>query len=392
VPETTDLFKNKVSQPKTEGRREAIALHETIKKKYESKGFDIEGLDVEKCEVDKVCENVSVNATFQLFDVEKLKLVLPEHHSSKKADLHQKLRKHSGYVEPRSLPSNYEKIMDEMDVLYPHFDEVNAYIRQRMRLYSLRNNPVLHFGSNILLDGPAGVGKSSYLFELSQRLDTLFHNVDCARASNGSDLTGLSGKWGTGEYGRLHDLLFNHGCPNPIIMLDEVEKSETDANHPIIKVLYGLLEPNNARHFKDEFVEVPMDASLINWFGTCNYIDKLDAPLRDRFEVLSVKAPTTDDLHTIIPNLYSKMLKRHSLESAFAKQINSSVVEYLAMSDGISLRRINSALETGLSNAAHRVQSKVNRKQRIRLQVKDMPVIETKRKHKTNPIGFIWGC
>jgi len=329
--------------------------------------------------------------SFKLFDRETISHYVHEPYPSKHKDFFTKIHRHSGYIKARDLPVDFEQIMNEMDALYPHFAEVNEFLRQRLRLYALQKQPVLHFGSNILLDGPAGVGKSSYLFELSQKFDTLFHTVDCARATNGFDLTGMSRKWNGGESGSLHDLLFNHECPNPIIMLDEVEKSETDSNHPILKTLYGLLEPNNARFFKDEFVQVPMDASLINWFGTCNDVNRLDGPIRDRFELLSVKAPTSDDLQSIIPILYTKMLKRHKLEEVFSKRLNIRVIEHIAMTDGISLRRINSALETALSSAAYRSNSKSKRSQRIRLKANDIPVIKAKNDEENHPIGFIWG-
>lgn len=386
--------KDNAKQSAEKKRNEADKFHsDVMKNKRASDHFgltDCEGDLFNKKNEEKAKEK-SKRGSFQLFDADKLDQVIQDPIPHKLKDVHNKILQHSGYVEPRALPARFERIMDDMEALYPHFNEVNEYLRQRLRLYSLQKNPVLHFGSNVLLDGPAGVGKSSYLFELSQKFDTLFYSLDCARATNGFDLTGMSAKWNGGDYGRLHELLFNLECPNPMIMLDEVDKSETDSNHPITKVLYGLLEQNNARFFKDEFVKVPMDASLVNWFGTCNDVDRLDAPLRDRFEVLSVRAPTTDDLQTIIPNLYKNIVSSHQLDDVFAKDLNSHVVEQLAMSDGISLRRINAALEIALSNAAHRRKSKSKSVRRIRLQADDILMIKAERSAESHPIGFIWG-
>jgi len=386
--------KGEAERSAQENRDEAMKLHANVmRNKSESDDFefnDCEDDSLNKKDGEKTKEK-SKRGSFQLFDADKLHQVIQDPIPYKLKDVHNKIIQHSGYVEPRALPTGFEGIIGEMEALYPHFNEVNEYLRQRLRLYALQKKPVLHFGSNILLNGPAGVGKSSYLFALSQKFDTLFHTVDCARATNGFDLTGMSSKWNGSDYGRLHEILFNLECPNPIIMLDEVDKSETDNNHPFAKVLYGLLEHNNARFFKDEFVRVPMDASLINWFGTCNNADRLDAPLRDRFEALNVKAPSTDDLHTIIPNLYKNLVKRHKLEEVFAKRLNSNVTESLAMTDGVSLRRINSILETALSNAAHRSKSKHKIPRCIRLQMNDIPMVKAEKDDASHPIGFIWG-
>ena len=60
------------------------------------------------------------------------------------------------------------------------------------------------------------------------------------------------------------------------------------------------------------------------------------------------------------------------------------------MTDGISLRRINSTLETALSNAAHRSKSKYKTPQCIRLQMNDIPMIKDEKDNESHPIGFIW--
>lgn len=383
--------KDEAERSAQEKRDEAMKLHSQVMRSKQDNDFGFNDREESSVNKDSEAQGRLKLGSFQLFNTETLHQYIKDPIPHRLKDVHEKILQHSGYVEPRILPAGFERIMDEMDSMYPHFAEVNKYLRQRLRLYSLQKNPVLHFGSNILLDGPAGVGKSSYLFELGQKFGTLFHSIACAQATNGFDLTGMSAKWNASGNGHLHDLIFNQECPNPIILLDEVEKSATDGSHPISKIFYGLLEHNNARFFKDEFVQVPMDASLVNWVGTCNNVDHLDAPLRDRFEVLSVKAPSRDDLQTIIPNLYKNIVKRHKLEEVFAKRLSSKVVENLAMSHGISLRRINSTLETALSNAAHRSTSKDKVTQRIRLQMNDVPMIKAEKDGTGHPIGFTWG-
>jgi ATP-dependent Lon protease len=229
------------------------------------------------------------------------------------------------------------------------------------------------------------------LLELSQKLGTLFHSVDCASVTNGFDLTGMSAKWNGSSSGKLHDLLFNHECPNPIILLDEVEKASGTTSSPFINTLYGLLEKNNAKHFRDEFVQVRMDASLVNWFATSNYADRLDAPIRDRFQVLEVKAPSTEDLKLIIPKLYKKMIQEDGLEKIFTVQLGKDVIEKLALMDGISLRRINASLSEALSNAVERLGYDRKTKRKVKLQVSDIPDTEMANENKSNPIGYIWG-
>jgi len=330
---------------------------------------------------------------FKLFDANNVaRSISGSSRASKKLkqeEVLDKMAKHTGYVQSRALPKKHSEIMDEMDATFPHFKHVTECLRQRMQLKACHAYPVLHFGINILLDGPAGVGKSAYLIELSQKLGTLFHSISCASASNGMDLTGLSEKWSNGKYGKIHDLLFNHECPNPIILLDEVEKSG-ESNHPFANVLYGLLEKNNAKIFKDEYVQVCMDASAINWFATCNYLDRLDAPIRDRFEVFTVDAPNADDLRKIVPNLYGNIVRSHELESVFTVCLNKDVIDRLALAEGISIRKIGSALETALANAVKRSGYDPASRRKIKLEVADLPVVSPDQGSVRQPIGFVW--
>jgi len=144
-------------------------------------------------------------------------------------------------------------------------------------------------------------------------------------------------------------------CPNPIILLDEVEKSSRgQEKHKFSSALYGLLEKNNACQFRDEFIDVAMDASGINWFGTSNDASLLDDPLRDRFEVITVRAPHRDELAEMIPRIYKATVVERRLQYAFADALDGSAIEALLDSECTSIRRIHTMLEQGLGRAAKR--------------------------------------
>jgi len=253
-------------------------------------------------------------------------------------------------------PLGYEEILNGLLNKYPNFNNVIDFLRQRMRLNSLREYPVLDFGASILLDGPAGSGKTSFLTELSQSFDTEFISISCAAATNNFDITGLSAGWANGRAGKLHDLLVNFGCPNPVFLLDEIDKiSNGGEKQNLTGALYGLLEKNNAKTFQDEFVGVEMDASRVNWFATSNDVSRLDTPLRDRFEVISVEAPDEHQMAQIIPQIFKETVIEMGVQNSFATVLKKDVLNKLLTSNGTSIRRIQSVLKTGLANATVRV-------------------------------------
>ncbi|TLS78277.1 AAA family ATPase [Mariprofundus erugo] len=253
-------------------------------------------------------------------------------------------------------PEGFETILDGMLAGYPHFSPVIDFMRSRMRLNALKRHPALGFTANVLLVGPAGCGKSSFLDALGRQLGTKFASIACAAATNGFDLCGLSGGWGNGKSGGMHNLLVNEDCPNPIILLDEIDKAgASDEKFPFIGCLYGLLEPQNAKRFKDEFVGVEIDASRVSWFASANDVRLLDAPIKDRFEIIEVPAPDANDLRQIIPQLYRQRLVDHGLQEVFNPEIDSRLVDLLATAESTSIRRIKSMVDTALANAAARI-------------------------------------
>jgi len=326
---------------------------------------------------------------FKLFDtdevVERLESVSLQKDSKELQVCLRKMRGMGGRVMLKPQPNNYEKILDGLEKRYPHFFNVVDFIRKRMRLNALKGHPVLSFGS-ILLDGPAGTGKTSFLMDLSTSFDTQFLSISSAAVSSSYDLTGLSGVWANSRAGKVFEILIYSACPNPIVLLDELDKaSHEDDRHSFSGALYGLLEKNNAKRFRDEFIDVTMDASRINWFGTSNDLSRLDAPILDRFEVINVRAPNQCDLEKIVPQLFRQTVYEHELQSVFVTELNKEVIKKMLSYDNISIRRIKSAIETALSNAAVRVKGKGVL---VSLKVEDIPDIEASGVDKKR-IGFI---
>jgi len=327
--------------------------------------------------------------SFNLYDVDAVQQQLKSAETKKDADeLKKCLRQmimRSGQVQLVAQPKDYERILNRLEQKYPHFSNVTEFIRNRMRLNALKKHPVLSFGANLLMNGPAGCGKSSFMIELAESFETKFLSVSCASATNSFDLTGLSAGWGNGKSGKIHSVLADERCPNPFVLLDEVDKAGSDNDrHNFTGALYGLLEKNNAKKFKDEFVGVEMDASMINWFGTSNEIAHMDSAILDRFTVLQVHAPSKKDLQKIIPQIFKQVVLKHDLQDVFSTSLDDAVITSLSTQEHISIRRIKSSLETALANAAVRVKKDGKK---VFLTTEDLP--KESEKNVKQRMGFI---
>jgi len=170
-----------------------------------------------------------------------------------------------------------------------------------------------------------------------------------------------------------------------VCLLDEIDKANNcGEKQGFTGALYGLLEKKNAKLFQDEYVGISMDASRINWFATSNDMSAIDEPIRDRFEVISVSAPSKRHLMQIIPHLFRSIILEMNLEHAFATDMNRDVVRKIISQNNASIRRIQSSIKSGLANAAVRVDREGEEVSLLPIDISESHAVEAKQK-----IGFI---
>lgn len=154
------------------------------------------------------------------------------------------------------------------------------------------SEPKLAYVPPILLVGEPGIGKTRFLRDLAACLKVCFFSVDLARASAGFVLAGSSSSWAEGKPGLVSNSLRKRKVSNPIILLDEIDKASGDAKYDPLGCLYTLLEREISKIFKGEALEVEMNCSCINWVASANNIDSIPQPIRSRFIVYHVEAPS----------------------------------------------------------------------------------------------------
>ncbi|GIL07107.1 MAG: hypothetical protein BroJett031_36270 [Betaproteobacteria bacterium] len=166
-------------------------------------------------------------------------------------------------IKPSALP-DIDALIDEL----PNFAEPLEDIRRQLALCLSSDDPLDL--EPILLLGDPGIGKTHFARRLSKLLGTGYSFIGMSSLTAGWILSGASAQWKNAKPGKVFDALVNGDYANPVIVVDEIDKSGGDQQYDPLGSLYTLLEPDTAAEFVDEFAEVPVDCSDIVWVATAN--------------------------------------------------------------------------------------------------------------------------
>ena len=180
----------------------------------------------------------------------------------------------------------------------------------------------------ILLLGEPGLGKTYFAKRLAQTLGTGFEFVSMNSLTAGWVLTGASSQWNNARPGRVAQALVEGEYANPVMVLDEVDKAGGDQRYDPMGALYALLERDTAMHFKDEFIDVDMDASHILWVATANDESSIPDPILNRMNVYAIERPDADGSRRIALAVYREILDAHRWP--FPPEPTEAVLERLA--------------------------------------------------------------
>lgn len=218
---------------------------------------------------------------------------------------------------------------DMLDDLYdscPNFADVVDDLRKYLAL-SVAGNEPMHF-TPILLLGEPGIGKTHFARELAACLGTGHEFVSMSSLTAGWVLSGASAQWNNARPGKVAHTLVHGDYANPIVVLDEIDKAGGDSRYDPMGALYSLLEHDTAKAFKDEFVDVDMDASHILWVTTANDERGIPEPILNRMNVYEVPRPDADASLAIARTLYRDCIAEH--DWGFPAQPDDTVLERLA--------------------------------------------------------------
>ena len=253
-------------------------------------------------------------------------------------------------------PDQWRDCCQALETDFPNFAEVVEFIRHQMALAACKQR-VFALPPMILI-GPPGIGKTEFLLTLATVAHSVLEVIDIASAQTGSALSGSEAYWSNSQPGQLFKLLALGEVANPIVLLEEIDKARKDQVYKPIAALHQLLEPRQAKCFKDLSVpSLPLDASRVIWVASGNELDGLEKPILDRFVVFQIERPSAEQMRVIAQNQYRKILAHHAPSTPFEPLLTEDSLTALT---AFSPRQVRKLLESALGRAAYQERQAVS--------------------------------
>lgn len=243
-----------------------------------------------------------------------------------KININSKILAHNQY-RLRLLHQNWEKILQQFKELYPNFKALADILTTQLNIIQHSKNKIFKLSKPIILLGEGGIGKTAAMKWLADKFNVPYQQIEM-NIETGSDF--LSGN--INEPGKIFSLLAYQAISNPIIVLDELDKS-VQINHSFagLSPLYTLLEDKTAVEFKDNCVKFPINTSYISWIAIANNISNtIPSHLLTRFSICKIEKPTIEENHKILQYMYKEILKEKFIDdNKFVQNLNKDVLKLL---------------------------------------------------------------
>eukprot|EP00439_Symbiodinium_sp_Y106_P044414 s34_g5.t1 len=228
-------------------------------------------------------------------------------------------------------------------------------------------------GPILCLHGPPGIGKTSLGRSLARAMGRKFHRIALGGVRDEAELRGHRRTYIGSIPGVIIQAFQTLGVNNPVILLDEVDKTSQNSMFNPQATLLEILDPEQNTSFKDHYLNTPFDLSQAIFICTANDASTIDRPLLDRMEVIDLAGYTVEEKVAIATShLLPKQRKLHALEEEPAENGEAPLPRLDITSEALEALITRWTAESGVRSLERHL-AQICRWAALRLQSVDVP-------------------